>query len=194
MQAQPVRHDRGPTFAAIGALAIVVGVAAYALELASIDVAEWLGGSGWTLFIIVPGVLLILASFFLEGDGALSAIIGGTIVTTVGSLLLYQDQTAHYESWAYAWALIPAAVGVALIVHGLRFHQEHKLSIGGRMIAAFGAVFLVGAWYFETIFRTNESPFNLGDNWPIALVALGAVLFVVGLLRGTTDGGADRSA
>lgn len=194
MQAQPVQSDRGRALAAVGAVAIVVGVAAYALELASVDVAEWLGGSGWTLFIIVPGVLLLISSFFLEGGGALGSLVTGAVLTTVGGLLLYQDQTAHYESWSYAWALIPAAVGVALAIHGWRFSRHDLVSVGVRLAAVFAGVFVFFAWFFETIFRTDEPPFDLGISWPIALVAIGAILFVVGLLRGSTDGGADTAA
>ena len=109
-------------------------------------------------------------------------------------MLLYQDQTAHYESWAYAWALIPGSVGVALAVHGLRFHRSDLVTVGTRMVAGFGVLLLVGAWFFETTFQTNKAPLDLGDNWPIALIALGAVLFIAGLLRGSTGGGSDEAA
>ena len=148
----------------------------------------------WTLFLIVPGLALLVAAAFLEDRTALIAAIAGAVVTAVGALLLYQDLTAHYESWSYAWALIPGSVGVALAVHGLRFHRADLVSVGTKMVAAFGLLLLVGAWFFETIFRTNRAPFDLGDNWPIALIALGGVLFVVGLLRGSTGGGSDETA
>jgi hypothetical protein len=175
-------------------VAIVVGVAAYALELASVDIADWLGGSGWTLFVIVPGVLLLLASFLLRDGSALGAIVTGAVITTIGALLLYQDQSAHYESWAYAWALIPTAVGAALAIHGWRFDRPELVTVGTRLAAVFAGVFVFFAWFFETIFRTNEPPFDVGISWPIALVAVGAVLFILGLVRGSTDGGADTAS
>jgi hypothetical protein len=194
MQAQGAHRDRGGTMAALGSAVLVIGVIAYFLEMTSVDVASWLGGSGWTLFIIGPGLALLVAAAFLRDGAALMTSTAGAVVTTVGALLLYQDQTAHYESWAYAWALIPGAVGIALAVHGLRFDRPDLVSVGTRMVAAFGVVLIAGMWFFETIFQTNQPPFDLGDNWPIALIALGGVLFVAGLLRGSTGGGSDEAA
>jgi hypothetical protein len=182
------RPDRGNGLALLGGIGVVAGFIAYVLELSSIDIASWLGGSGWTLFIIVPGVLLIAAAVVLREGQALATTIAGAVVTTVGLLLLYQDQTSHYESWAYLWTLIPMAVGLALAVHGLRVGAEALVSKGIRLVAGFGAVLLVAAWYFETIFRTNKSPFDLGENWPIALIVVGGLLLVGGLLRGSIGG------
>jgi hypothetical protein len=194
MQAHANQPDRGSSIAALGSIILVIGALAYFLDMASVDVASWLGGSGWTLFVIVPGLALLVAAAFLRDGIALTTTVAGAVVTTVGALLLYQDQTAHYESWAYAWALIPGSVGVALAVHGLRFRRSDLVSVGTRMIAVFGVLLLVGAWFFETIFRTNRAPFDLGDNWPIVLIALGGVLFIGGLLRGSTGGGSDEAA
>jgi len=193
MHAQSTRGDRGDSMAAIGSAIVVIGVLTYFIQMASVDVASWLGGSGWTLFVIVPGVALLIAAVFLGEKTALIATIAGAVLTTVGGLLLYQDQTAHYESWAYAWALIPGSVGAALAVHGLRFTRSDLVTVGTRMVAGFGVLLLVGAWFFETIFRTNQAPFDLGDNWPIALIALGGVLFISGFLRGSIGGGSDEA-
>jgi hypothetical protein len=107
--------------------------------------------------------------------------------------LLVQDQTDRYDTWAYAWALIPGVVGAALAVHGLRFHRPDLVRIGSRMVAGFGVLLIAGAWFFETIFQTNRLPFDVGENWPIVLIALGAILFLAGLLRGSTGDSSDAA-
>jgi hypothetical protein len=193
MQAQVPRSDRGGSIAALGSAILVIGVIAYFLEMASIDIASWLGGSGWTLFIIGPGLALLAGSLFLRDGAALLTLIMGAVLTTVGGLLLFQDQTDRYDTWAYAWALIPGAVGAALAVHGLRFHRPDLVSVGTRMVAGFAVVLIAGAWFFETIFSTDRPPFDLGENWPLVLIGLGGLLFLGGLLRGST-GSTDEAA
>ncbi|HET9347226.1 MAG TPA: hypothetical protein VFO05_16155 [Candidatus Limnocylindrales bacterium] len=195
MQAQST-HDttRTSLLAAAGAVVLTVGIVALALDRLALDPVAWLGGSGWTLFLIVPGLVLLALAVVVRGDATLGLTISGSIVTTVGLLLLYQDQNAHYESWAYAWTLIPGAVGLALVAHGLRAGRRELVALGGRMVAAFAALFVVGAWYFETVFRTNRAPFDLGDNWPIALIAFGGLLLIVGLARRpAVEGGPPRT-
>ena len=43
---------------------------------------------------------------------------------------------------------------------------------------------MVGGWFFETLFRTGEPPVDLGDGWPIMVIALGAVVVLLGLFGG----------
>jgi hypothetical protein len=69
------------------------------------QLGQWL----WPLFIIIPG-LLFFVGMLLGGKSAGPLAIPGSIVTTVGLLLLYQNTFNHFESWAYTWALMPVAV------------------------------------------------------------------------------------
>jgi hypothetical protein len=61
------------------------------------------------------------------------------------------------------------------------------------MVAVFGAIFVIGLWFFETMFETNEAPFTLGDNWPVAAIVIG-VLLVAGVLRRTSPDAGGESA
>ena len=167
----------------LGGVLIAIGLVAFAMQQTGIDVTDWLGGSGWTLFILVPGVALLLAAIVAEDGPAQGLTTAGAIVTTVGGLLLYQDQTGNYESWAYAWALIPMAVGASLIVHGLRVGRPDLVGVGARMVAILGVVLVAGAWYFESIFRTGRVPFDLGDAWPLAIVGVGVIVLLYSLLK-----------
>ena len=111
---------------------------------------------------IVPGLGLLLASVLATGASALGLSVVGAIITTVGLTLLYQDQTDHYASWAYAWTLIPMSVGAAFVAHGWRVGRPDFVAIGTRVAAIFGAIFVVGWLYFEATFRDERAPFRNG--------------------------------
>ena len=169
----------------LGVGLIVLGVVMLGLRIADLDPFGLFGGSGWTLLIIVPGIALIVASLVIPGAG-LPLGIAGSVTTTVGLLLLYQDAADHYESWAYAWALLaPGAIGLGMVIHGLRAGDRDLLANGLRTLAAGIAIFAAGAVFFEVvIFRSRRLPFDLGEAWPVVIVAIGVVLIVLGLAGG----------
>jgi len=178
----PQATDRRPALI-LGGVLIAIGLVAFAMQQTGFDLTDWLGGSGWTLFILVPGVALLLAAIVAEDGPAQGLTTAGAIVTTVGGLLLFQDQTGNYASWAYAWALIPMAVGGSLMVHGLRVGRRDLVGVGARMVAVLAVVLVAGAWYFESIFRTGRVPFDLGDAWPLAIVGVGVIVLLYSLLK-----------
>ncbi len=171
----------------IGGGLMVVGLIAAGLMAIDIDPSGWLAGSGWTSFVIIPGVLLLGAGLLTRRPGSEGLTIGGAIVTTVGLMLLAMDQTGTWQSWAYAWALIPAAAGGGLLLHGLRSHDGTAIAYGIRVGLVSLVMLLVGAWYFETIFQTGAPPFELGDAWPILLIGIGAAVLLSGMVRRSRD-------
>jgi hypothetical protein len=183
MTASVDRPDRGGTLV-LGGVLIVVGLLALAMTYTDIDPSRWLEGSGWTLFIIVPGALLLAAGLLVDRPAGDGLTIAGSIVTTVGLILLVMDRTGAWESWAYAWALLPAAAGGGLILRGARDRDAGRVAIGIRLAVVALVLFVIGGWYFETIFRTGEPPFVLGDAWPIVLIGIGFVVVLLGLTRG----------
>ena len=97
----------------LGIILVLVGGAFLAAQYLNVD----LGEIGWPVWIIGPGLILLLAGFLVPGGSGM--IIGGTVVTAIGLLLFYQDATNHWESWAYAWALIgPGASGLGICSRG----------------------------------------------------------------------------
>jgi hypothetical protein len=172
---------------------IALGVIALGLGVADVDPTRWLGASGWTLFVIVPGLVLIGAGVIVPTAG-LGLSIAGSIVAITGLLLLYQDTYDHYESWAYAWALVaPGGVGVGMIVHGLRVRRRDLIADGSRVVLTAAVIFVVGALFFETIFDRGRLPLDIGQAWPIVVLLAGAVLILAGLLGGRkSQAGPDR--
>lgn len=162
--------------AVLGLILIVVGGSALIVREAGLDPSRAIGDWGWPFFVIVPGLVLLLASLIPTPPKRLGFATAGAVITTVGGLLLYQSQTGHWESWAYAWALIPAGAGVAMALHGLLARRRSIVNAGLWMTGIAGTLFLVGAWYFEGIFRGDQRFAQAGDLWPVAIVAIGVAL------------------
>ena len=110
----PERPSEGgaPTVA-IGLVLVVVGAILFAGQVAGIGIED----IGWPFFVIAAGIAILLIGLVVANEQGM--VIGGTVVTTVGLVLFYQDQTGRWESWAYAWALVgPAASGLGLVPWG----------------------------------------------------------------------------
>lgn len=105
------------------------------------------GGFAWPLFVIVPGVVLLLLA--LVGPRSSSGLaVPGAIVTTVGLILAVMDATGTYHAWSYAWGLVLAAVGVgsflqSSIEHDVPGQREglKQAGLGLALFAGFGVFF-----------------------------------------------------
>ncbi|MBC7237994.1 MAG: hypothetical protein H5T69_19295, partial [Chloroflexi bacterium] len=103
-------------------------------------------------------------------------VIIGSLVSATGSLLFYQNTTGHWESWAYAWALIaPTSIGVGLLIYGA-LHKRQDLVKTGTDLATIGLIlFGALALFFELILGIGG--FGLGHiAWPILLIVAGLLL------------------
>ena len=164
----------------LGAILIVVGGVFLVTNVTgfSLDAA-------WPLFIIVPGLVLLAASFAAGGEAGGGLAIAGSIVTTVGLILAVQEATGLYATWAYAWALVaPGSVGVGLLLFGT-FTGRGDLRSAGLRLAGIGLALFVGfAIFFEGVIGlSGDGAPPLEGLVPIALIAFGAIL-VVGSLFG----------
>jgi hypothetical protein len=174
----------------LGTALVIVGAGWFVLRALQIDPFKAIADAGWPYFVIIPGVVLLIASLFPTPPRGVGFAIAGSIVTVVGALLLYQQTTGHWTSWAYAWALVgPGAAGLGMLVYGLIFSQRELLAAGARLVAIAGVIFAVGYWYFEAVFTTGRVPVELGVWWPLILVGIGLAALVGGLLtRGPRTG------
>jgi hypothetical protein len=127
----------------------------------------------WPSILIGFGVLLLVLGLVVNAPGLA---IPATIIAGIGGLLAWQNATGHWESWAYAWALIPGFVGVGIVLMGaLEGTLANRWREGGTLIlislimfAIFGS-FLGGLGTF-------------GPYWPLLLVVLGLILLGQSLL------------
>ncbi len=151
----------------LGALFLAVQLVPGLRELMAIEFS-------WPLLIIGLGVFLFVLGLLV---GAPDMAIPATIVSGIGGLLFWQNSTGNWESWAYAWTLIPGFVGLGMILAGL---------IGGNLRQRFGggmALILISALMFAVFGSILGVPFALGSYWPVLLIALGLLILFRPLLR-----------
>jgi hypothetical protein len=163
----------------VGALLIVVGAMFLIARVAGVDV----GRTGWPLFVILPGIVLFLVSFAVGGRAGSGFAVAGAIVTVTGVILAVQNQTGLWATWAYAWALVaPGAVGLGLLLYGTLTGQRDLAMSGGAALLAGLALFLVFAFFFESVVGlSGERIAGLDALLAAGLVVLGAVIVIVSL-------------
>jgi len=162
----------------VGLLLIILGAGFLVIQLTGSSFPFDLGSVGWPLFIIVPGAILLLAGLFLPAASGVGLSVAGGIVTAVGLILAYQSAADHYESWAYAWALLPSAAGFSMSLWGI-LHRSADVARSGLAVLGVGlAMFLIGFGFFEGIIGIG------GDSGlaPLGRQALPLALIVVGLV------------
>jgi hypothetical protein len=176
---QQTARQRSVTAPAVVGIALIgIGALVLLARATGIDLFGSIGQWGWPAFIIVPGIVLLGLSLAPTRPAGIGFATAGAIVTTVGLLLAYQSQTGHWESWAYAWALLPTAAGLALVGYGL-FANQHRMVRSGLWMAGIGgSIFVAGAWYFERLFAGQLDGLDPSQWWPVILIAIGAVIAV----------------
>jgi len=180
----PSASQSGPSGVAIGAILVIVGAILLAGQVLDIGI----GDLGWPLIIVAIGVALLLIGLVVVNESGM--VVGGAVVTTVGLVLLYQNQTDHWESWAYAWALVgPAASGLGLALWGIRSGDRQDVRNGTWGMLGGLAFFAVGYLFFEGIIGISGRPLPLPE-WalPALVIGIGVVILVRGMLqRGEPD-------
>jgi len=167
----------------IGAVMIIMGLLLFVGQLFG-----WsLSGLLWPLWIIVPGAAVLLFGLTAKGDAGEPLCIVGSIITTVGLVLVAQNLTGLWASWAYAWALVgPTASGVGVWLHGVLKNHPDKTKEGGELIRVGLTLFVVAFVFFELVL--GISGFGLGRMaLPVALIVLGLFFLARTLLGGRTE-------
>ncbi len=99
------------------------------------------------------------------------------IIGGIGGLLYWQNYTGEWESWAYAWSLIPGFVGVGIIVAGLLGGKLRKsLREGVNLIVISLVLFVIFGAFLD-------GPNLLGDYWPVLLILLGLWILIRPMFR-----------
>lgn len=157
-----------------GALLVLIGVFLLARQFVP-SLQIWFNVWSWPFYVIAVGVLLAIIGLLTgEPDMAVPAcIVGG-----IGCILYWQNATGNWDSWTYAWTLIPGFVGVGQIISGLFGAPSKRWKMvkeGLSTLATSVVLFLI----FGSFFGFSL----LGDYWPILLILVGLWTIVRALLR-----------
>jgi hypothetical protein len=164
----------------LGGLLVLIGAILLLGQFVRIDVGHY----GWPFFVIVPGVVILVVALTARGAVSEGLAILGSIITMSGLILLYQNATDHFESWAYAWALVfPGAIGIGMILYGLTSGRPGNVRTGTRLVGVALVVFLLGVAFFEGVIGIGG--YQLGRTAGVAvgalIIALGALMIILNL-------------
>lgn len=151
---------------AFGLIVLLVGLWLLSVQLIP-GLRSWAQQfSTWPMIILgAGGILLLLGLFTREGDLA----VVGCVVGTVGGILLVNEMTDNYLSWAYAWALIPGGAGIGEVLSGLINGQRGRVNGGLNTIATSIILFIIFAAFFGGLTW-------LGPYWPVLVILAGVWL------------------
>ena len=134
-------------------------------------------GIFWPFIIIGIGAVFFVA--MIAGGRSVSGLaIPGSIFSTIGLMLFYQNMTGHWESWAYGWTLILLAVGIGIYIMGAWGDKPGQRQAGLRVLRVGLIMLVILGSFFELIF-TEGMQFGLRTIFfPAALIILGLYLIL----------------
>lgn len=159
-------EQRVRTRLALGVVLILLGAWFLVVQFVPV-LQDWFR---WPTFVIAAGLVLLLIGLVARAPGMA---VPACIVAGVGGILYYQDRTQDWAGWSWAWTLIPAFVGVGLLLMAaLGEKRPWALVQDGLRLIGIGAVLFV---VFAAIF--GGFPW-LQTYWPVALIGLGVYLLL----------------
>jgi hypothetical protein len=162
---------------ALGGLLLLLGIVVLLGQALELD----LGRVGWPFFVIVPGLALLGVGLTASGRlGEVLATVGG-LVTMAGLVLLVQNATDRFDTWAYAWTLVVlVGPGIGRWLAGIVRGRGDLAASGGWLVAAGLVAFLVLAVFFEVVIGIGGRPFGSAGRYGLAALLIVAGLILLG--------------
>lgn len=132
-------------------------------------------GMWWPLFIVMPGLLLLLPALYGGATGAVLFAIPGMMVAGTGALFAAMSVTGYWEAWAYAWTLYGAFLGMAFLLMSRQLSNASLYTAGQGLIRASLIGFVLFGLFFELVIGIGWLGAPLG---PLVLIALGFLLLL----------------
>jgi len=157
-----------------GSILIVFGLLALLNQLFS-GFNFW--GYLWPLIIIAFGGLFFVG-MFAGGKSVAGLAIPGSIFGGIGLMLLLQNLTNHWESWAYGWTVILISVGLGIFIMGLYTADANRRQAGLRVMRVGAILFIIFGGFFELVFNAFRLNGIAQYVFPALLILLGLYLVV----------------
>jgi hypothetical protein len=162
---------------ALGGLLVLLGIAVLLGQAVQLE----LGRVAWPVFVIVPGLGLLGLGLAAAGRlGEVLATVGG-VVTMAGLVLLVQNATDRFETWAYAWTLVVlVGAGIGRWLVGVVRGRRDLAASGGWLIAAGLVGFLGFAVFFEVVSGVGGRGYGVSSRYALAALLILAGLVLLG--------------
>jgi len=148
-----------------GAILIVVGIVLFLAQI----LPGFQISFTWPWTVIGVGVFLFALGAAVGEPGMA---VPATIVSGIGGILAYQNTTGNWESWSYAWTLIPGFVGLGIVIMKLLGGGESDSYKDGLTLMLISLIMLA---VFGSFFGALGMA---GQYWPVLLILLGVILMV----------------
>lgn len=129
----------------------------------------------WPWIVMGVGILFLLFAF-ISRNGSLA--VPGSIVSGIGAILFYQNMSGNWESWSFAWTLIPGFVGIGIGLSSLISPSERRDGLSA-------SLFLIAlSMIMFVVFGGNQIlGWNLQFLWPAAIIFIGLYLLIKGVFK-----------
>ncbi len=165
------RDNRGSIV--VGGILVLIGAIFLFVNVFRIDF-----GQVWPVIFFIIGAGFYLPVLLMPNDrrNLSSFLIPGTILFGLGTIFFYNILADNWGSWAYIWALIPASVGLGLLLAArVGDWGGDTMKVGFWMFVISTGVCLVLAAFF--------GGGNAGLIGAILLIALGVYLLIRSIRR-----------
>lgn len=163
--------DRGSLVAAL-ALILLGGM------FLVLNLLGWSLGTTWPVVFFVLAVGFYLPPFLwpVQRRGLVGLFIPASIFLTLGLVFLYNTLSGDWIAWAYAWLLLPAGVGLGLVLAAWGGGWGRAVAIVGAWMGATGVALFA---LFGLLFGTSV----LKMIAPLLFILGGLLLLGRGLLK-----------
>jgi hypothetical protein len=129
----------------------------------------------WPVIIMAFGGLFFVG-MFAGGKSVAGLAIPGSILGGLGLMMLLQNLTNHWESWAYSWTVILISIGLGIYIMGLYTGNDYRRNSGLRLMKVGAILFIIFGGFFEMIFSAFRLNGLSAYIFPALLILLGLYL------------------